>query len=119
MWRWAKMPIRITGAIASMAGGGHRDHCVCSTEMKLNMATVTRPDPVAAQHDGEHEFVPGIEKHEDGGDGEAAADLRQDHVPERAQPARAVEQGGFLHLERHVLDRRRMSQMAKGSEKVR
>ncbi len=35
------MPIRITGAIASIAPAASFAHCVCSTEMKLNIATVT------------------------------------------------------------------------------
>ena len=41
MCRCAKMPMRITGAIASIAPAARRAHCVCSTEMKLNIATVT------------------------------------------------------------------------------
>jgi hypothetical protein len=34
-------PSTITGAIASIAPRARRAHCVCSTEMKLYMATVT------------------------------------------------------------------------------
>ena len=41
MCRCAKRPIRITGAIASIAPAASLAHCVCSTEMKLNIATVT------------------------------------------------------------------------------
>ena len=63
-----------------------------------------RPHRVAAEHDGEQEFVPGIEEHEHDGDGDAAAHLRDDDAPQRPQPAGAVEIGGFLHLEGNVLE---------------
>src|SRR6185437_15034845 len=41
MCRCASSPRRITGAIASIAPAASFAHCVCSTEMKLNIATVT------------------------------------------------------------------------------
>src|SRR5690606_13869769 len=41
IWRCANRPTIITGAMASMEPAANRAHCVCSTEMKLNIATVT------------------------------------------------------------------------------
>src|SRR5262245_32226529 len=41
MWRCARMPISMTGVMARIAAAASRDHCVCSTEIKLNIATVT------------------------------------------------------------------------------
>ena len=41
IWRCANRPSRITGAIVTMAAAASFAHNVCSTEMKLNIATVT------------------------------------------------------------------------------
>jgi hypothetical protein len=41
MCRWASRPSRITGAIAISAAAETRPHCVCSSEIKLNIPTVT------------------------------------------------------------------------------
>ena len=94
----------MTGSMAISAAAASLAQRVCSIETKLCMATVTGRTLVAAELDGEEELVPGVEEDEDGGDADAAADLRQDDVPERLQAARLVEEGRLLHLARDVLE---------------
>src|SRR5204863_3553926 len=56
----ANRPRMITGAMAIIAAAASRAHCVCSTEMKLNMATVTGrtrlPPSTTANRNSFHEL---------------------------------------------------------------
>src|ERR671936_132285 len=58
---------------------------------------------VPLQDEREEELAPGEDEDEQGGRAQAGADHRQDHVPQRAQPRRAVDQRRVFQLLRHIV----------------
>ena len=100
----AKMPSTTTGSIARTETAASLAHSVCSTETKLNIATVTGRTVLPLSTTANRNSFQAFRNTNTMVTAMPPRTCGNDDSPQRAQPAGAVEIGGFLHLEGNVLE---------------